>query len=56
MGIANGACSIVPVSQVFVGLMGYAEPRSHELGKDANKWFYCRDPIDQKEGNVVAPD
>ena len=26
---------------MFVGLRGYVEPGSCELGKVANKWFYC---------------
>ena len=56
MGVVNGACSVASVSRVFVGLTGSTELGSRELGKVANKWFLCRDPIDQNEGNVVAPD
>ena len=41
---------------MFVGLTSYVEPGSRELGKVANKWFHCRDLIDQIEGNVVEPD
>ena len=36
MGVADGDCSVGPVSRVFVGLMSYAEPGSRELGKLAN--------------------
>ena len=44
-GVANGACSVGLVSQVFVGLTGCAEPGSREFGKVANKWFRCQDPL-----------
>ena len=55
MGVADRAYSIGPVSRVFVGLTGCTKPELHELGKVANKSFCCQDLIDQKEGNVVAP-
>ena len=35
-GVFDGACSVGPVSRVFVGLTGCAEPGSCELGKVAN--------------------